>query len=145
MTQRFGLTPPVEVAGFAAAVDLCARAEQLGYTDVWSAEVGAVDAFTPRGAVAGRRGTLRGETVRGENFRLQIDPGAPVPIHVGALGPEMCRLAGRIADGVLLYFFTPDGVRGALEHVHAGAKEAGRDPDDLDVFIRLPAAVDEPE
>ena len=222
MSERLGLTPPVEVAGFAAAVDLCARAEQLGYTDVWSAEVGAVDAFTPlaaiatktervrlgtalvpvfnrppaltamsaaglqqlshgrfvlgiglsspaivgqwmglefdgrvkrieeyvevlRDALAGKKVAYKGETVRVENFRLQVDPGAPVPIHVGALGPEMCRLAGRMADGVLLYFFTPDGVRRALEHVTEGAKEAGRDPGDLDVFLRLPVAVDEPE
>jgi probable F420-dependent oxidoreductase len=219
--SRLGLTPPIEVAGFPAAVELCARAEQLGYTDVWSAEVGAVDAFTPlaaiatrtervrlgtalvpvfnrppaltamsaagvqqlsggrfvlgiglsspaivgswmglefdgrvkrieeyvavlREAFAGRKVTFHGWTIRVENFRLQIDPGAPVPIYVGALGPEMCRLAGRIADGVLLYFFTPDGVRKALGHVHQGAREAGRDPGELDVFLRLPVAVEEP-
>jgi probable F420-dependent oxidoreductase len=96
-----------------------------------------------REALAGKKVTYHGWTVRVENFRLQIDPGAPVPIHVGALGPEMCRLAGRIADGVLLYFFTPDGVRKALRYVHEGARDAGRDPDELDVFLRLPVAVEE--
>ena len=220
MTTRLGLTPPIEVTGFPAAVDLCARAEQLGYTDVWTAEVGATDAFSPlaaiavttervrlgtalvplfnrppaltamsaagvqqlsggrfvlgigvsspaiaawmgddfvgrvqrveeyvevlREALAGKKVTFGGETVRSEGFRLQIDPGAPVPIYVGALGPNMCRLAGRIADGVLLYFFTADGVRRALEHVAESAREAGRDPDAIDVFLRLPVAVDEP-
>lgn len=219
--NRLGVTPPIEVSGFAAAVELCARGEELGYTDVWSAEVGAVDAFTPlaavatktsrvrlgtalvpvfsrppaltamsaaglqqlsggrfalgiglsspaivgswmglefdgrvkrveeyvevlREALAGKKVTYAGETVRVDNFRLQIDPGAKVPIHVGALGPQMCRLAGRVADGVLLYFFSPDGVRHALEDVHEGARSAGRDPGDVDVFIRLPVAVDEP-
>jgi probable F420-dependent oxidoreductase len=219
---RLGVTPPIEVAGVTAAVELCVRGEELGYTDVWSAEVGGVDAFTPlaaiatrtervrlgtalvpvfnrppaltamsaaglqqlsggrfvlgiglsspaivgswmglefdgrvkrieeyvevlREALAGKKVTYQGETVHLENFRLQVDPGPPVPIHVGALGPEMCRLAGRIADGVLLYFFTPDGVRRALEHVRAGAREAGRDPGNLDVFLRLPVAVEEPE
>src|SRR5438445_627710 len=93
MTERLGLTPPIEVTGLAAAVDLC----------------------------------------------------APVPIFVGALGPQMCRLAGRVADGVLFYFFTPDGVRRALQDVHEGAREAGRDPDELDVFLRLPVAAEEPE
>jgi hypothetical protein len=43
MKGRLGLTPPIEVAGFPAAVELCARGEELGYTDVWSAEVGAVE------------------------------------------------------------------------------------------------------
>jgi alkanesulfonate monooxygenase SsuD/methylene tetrahydromethanopterin reductase-like flavin-dependent oxidoreductase (luciferase family) len=97
-----------------------------------------------REALAGKKVTYHGWTVRVENFRLQVDPGAPVPIYVGALGPEMCRLAGRIADGVLLYFFTPDGVRKALRYVHEGARDAGRDPDELDVFLRLPVAVEEP-
>src|SRR5438128_12003362 len=57
----------------------------------------------------------------------------------------MCRLAGRIADGVLFYFMTPDGVRRALEDGAAGGREAGRDPDAIDVFLRIPAVVEEPE
>jgi alkanesulfonate monooxygenase SsuD/methylene tetrahydromethanopterin reductase-like flavin-dependent oxidoreductase (luciferase family) len=98
-----------------------------------------------REALAGKKVTYRGETVRSEGFRLQVDPGAPVPIYVGALGPRMCRLAGRIADGVLFYFMTPEGVRRALAGVAEGAREAGRDPADVDVFIRLPVAAEEPE
>jgi probable F420-dependent oxidoreductase len=222
MSERLGLTPPIEVSGFAVAVELCARAESLGYTDVWTAEVGAVDAFSPLAAVAtrtervrlgtalvpvftrppaltamsaaglqqlsggrfvlgigtsspaivgswmgtpfdrvldrvreyvqalreilaGKKVSFKGETVRLEGFRLQVDPGHPVPIYLGALGPRMCRLAGQIADGVLFFLMTPDGVRAAIEEVRAGAREAGRDPDEIDVFQRLPVAVDEPE
>jgi alkanesulfonate monooxygenase SsuD/methylene tetrahydromethanopterin reductase-like flavin-dependent oxidoreductase (luciferase family) len=55
----------------------------------------------------------------------------------------MCRLAGRIADGVQLFLKTPDGVRQALRDVAVGAREAGRDPAGLDVVIRLPLVVDE--
>jgi len=98
-----------------------------------------------REALAGRKVTFDGETVRVTNFRLQIDPGAPVPILLGALGPAMCRLAGRVADGVQFFLMTPDGVRLALEHVAAGAREAGRDPSELDVFIRIPIVLDEDE
>ena len=76
---------------------------------------------------------------------MQIDPGTPVPIFIGALGPNMCRLAGRIADGVLFYFMSPDGVRQALDDVAAGAREAGRDPAELDVFLRIPVACGESE
>ncbi|MFN2545468.1 MAG: LLM class flavin-dependent oxidoreductase [Actinomycetota bacterium] len=220
--MRLGLTPPIEVMGFREAVKLCAAAEGLGYTDVWTAEVGATDAFSPlaaiatstervrlgtavvpiftrpaaltamsaagiqqlsggrfalgigtsspaivgqwmglefdprvrrveeyvevlREALAGKKVTHRGETLRSENFRLQVDPGPPVPIFIAALGPRMCRLAGRVADGVLFYFMSPDGVRRALEDVAAGAREAGRDPGELDVFIRLPVAAGEDE
>jgi probable F420-dependent oxidoreductase len=98
-----------------------------------------------RDMLAGRKVTLEGETVRVANFRLQIDPGAPVPIFVGALGPAMCRLAGRVADGVQFFLMTPDGVRTALEHVAAGAREADREPSDLDVFARIPIVLDEDE
>src|SRR5919197_5113843 len=57
--MRLGVTPPIEVSGFAPAVDLCARAESLGYTDVWTAEVGAVDAFSPLAAIATRTERVR--------------------------------------------------------------------------------------
>src|SRR5205823_6561765 len=98
-----------------------------------------------REMLAGKKVSVEGRTLRVENFRLQVDPGAPVPIYVGALGPRMCRLAGRVADGVQLFLFTPDGVRAALENVAEGARAAGRDPAELDVVMRIPAVVDEPE
>jgi len=219
---RLGLTPPIEVMGLRPSVDLCVRAESLGYTDVWSAEVNGADGFTPlaavavqtssvrlglalapvytrppaltamsaaavqglsggrfvlgvgasspaivegwmgmtldrparrvreyvealRRALAGEKVTYAGETLRLDGFRLGVDPGGPVPVMIGALGPAMCRLAGRIADGVLFFLMTPEGVARALREVAAGAEETGRDPGDLDVFIRLPVAVDEPE
>ena len=219
--MRLGVTPPIEVAGFPAAVDICVRAEELGYTDVWTAEVGAVDAFTPLAAVATRASSVRlgtalipvytrppalvamsaaavqnlsggrfvlgigasspaivegwmgsslespvrrteeyvallremlagrkvdhdGDTVRSHGFRLQVGVDQPVPIHVGALGPRMCRLAGRVADGVLFFLMTPDGVREALEQVHDGAREAGRDPAEIEAFIRLPVSLGDP-
>jgi probable F420-dependent oxidoreductase len=219
---RLGITPPVEITGFRVAVDICATAEALGYTDVWTAEVGGADAFSPlaavavrtvrarlgtalvpvftrppalvamsagalqalsggrfvlgigasspavidhwmgtpfvrpldrvaeyvtvlRDALAGKKVSFSGETVRLDGFRLQIDPGQAVPIYVGALGPKMCRLAGRVADGVQFFLMTPEGVQEALRHVAEGAREAGRDPGALDVIIRLPVAVDEPQ
>jgi probable F420-dependent oxidoreductase len=208
--------------GFGPSVDLCARAEELGYTDVWSAEANGADGFSPLAAVAVRTTTVRlgiavvpvytrppalmamsaagiqqlsggrfvlgigasspaivaqwmgleydhpvdrireyiqvlrpmlaGEKVthtgpdyRVKGFRLLIDAGSPTPIHLAALGPRMCRLAGAMADGVAFFLMTPEGVAQALKDVRAGAEEAGRDPETLDSVIRLPIAVDEPE
>jgi len=84
-----------------------------------------------------------GFTVRG--FRLTAESGEKVPIYIAGLGPKMLRLAGQIADGVILFLFTPDGVKWALDQVRAGAKEAGRDPSQIDVVARIPVAVDEDE
>jgi len=41
------------------AVDICVEAERLGYTDVWSYEVGGYDAFTPLAAIASRTERVR--------------------------------------------------------------------------------------
>ncbi|HXJ66215.1 MAG TPA: LLM class flavin-dependent oxidoreductase, partial [Actinomycetota bacterium] len=98
-----------------------------------------------REMLAGRKVDHDGETVASHGFRLQIGVDEPVPIHVGALGPRMCRLAGRVADGVLFFLMTPGGVREALEHVREGAREAGRDPSEVEAFIRLPVTMSEPE
>jgi probable F420-dependent oxidoreductase len=45
--QRFGLTVPIPGASFAEQRDWIREVEDLGYTDLWSAEVDGADAFTP--------------------------------------------------------------------------------------------------
>lgn len=75
------------------------------------------------------------------HFRLETHGRAELPIYVAALGPRMCRLAGEVADGVLLNWATPAYVEQALRHLRAGAERAGRDPDAIDVacYVRVAA------
>jgi alkanesulfonate monooxygenase SsuD/methylene tetrahydromethanopterin reductase-like flavin-dependent oxidoreductase (luciferase family) len=58
-----------------------------------------------------------------------------VPVYIGATGPYMQRLAGKIADGVLLPGLTSPGfTRFAREKCWAGAESVGRVlPDDFPV------------
>jgi len=74
---------------------------------------------------------------RGEHYRLTLmtpffDPGpnpfGPPPVWMAALGPRMCRLAGEVADGVLLHpFHTGLYVRETVAPaVEAGRVEGGR-------------------
>jgi 5,10-methylenetetrahydromethanopterin reductase len=52
-----------------------------------------------------------------------------VPIFLAASGPRTLRLAGRIADGVVIRTgILPDVIRDSIAQVEAGAREAGRDP-----------------
>jgi 5,10-methylenetetrahydromethanopterin reductase len=61
-----------------------------------------------------------------------------LPICIAALGPKALRLAGAVADGVLLNTYSPTGyVRWAAEQVRQGAQEAGRDPAAIDVACML--------
>lgn len=72
---------------------------------------------------------------RGRSARLALEPGAPVPIWVSALGPKMMRLAGELADGVLLNWCPPERVAFAREQIVDGAREAGRDRGDVTVAV----------
>ena len=58
-----------------------------------------------------------------------------VPLYVAASGPKTLRLAGQVADGVVIYTgLLPEIVRNSIERVRAGAAEAGRDPDTIDLW-----------
>lgn len=76
----------------------------------------------------------RGETVTddGPDFKfhdahLRFPSGVDIPIFVSASGPATLRMAGRIADGVILLCgLHPDVVTWALERIDEGVEEAGR-------------------
>lgn len=60
---------------------------------------------------------------------------ATVPLYLAASGPKTLRLAGRIADGVVIRTgIAPEVVRDSIAQVEAGAREAGRDPATLDLW-----------
>lgn len=60
-----------------------------------------------------------------------------VRLVVAALGPQMCRLAGGIADGVLFNWLTPDHARHSAELVREGAAAARRPPPKLFAYVRV--------
>lgn len=93
------------------------------------------------------RGELLPETavIPARSFRLETPAPRPeLPIYVAALGPQMCRLAGELADGVILNWATPAYVAEALASVRLGAEHAGRDPSTIDVacYVRVSAGAD---
>jgi alkanesulfonate monooxygenase SsuD/methylene tetrahydromethanopterin reductase-like flavin-dependent oxidoreductase (luciferase family) len=96
---------------------------------------------------------LAGETVRPEDlfglagFRLLLPyDSAPPPVWLGALGDGMIRLAGEVADGVLLNWCTPERVASARTLISAAAERAGRDPAKVavGVYVRACLGVEEP-
>ena len=94
------------------------------------------------GAARGALDRLRSyvEEVRGHLDEAALPLPAPVPIWVAALGPRAVRLAGEIADGVLLNWCTPERVAQAREGVRVAAGGAGRDPDAVTVAVYVRAA-----
>ena len=71
------------------------------------------------------------------DFRLEMRITAPRPprIYMGVLNKPMLRLAGEIADGVLMNYSPPDGVAPMVKEIHEGARLAGRDPASIDIGI----------
>lgn len=92
-----------------------------------------------RAVLSGERVNFDGRFYTIRNFRLLIPPPAPpVRIVLAALGDEALRLAGEIADGVLMNWIGPSLVPHAMAQVEAGAKRAGRSLDGFEIgaFIR---------
>jgi probable F420-dependent oxidoreductase len=87
-------------------------------------------------AVTMMKRLARGDEAEIESGAIRIDwaSGEPVPMYVAAYGPKMMQLAGRVADGVIIECADPHYIRWAIERVHRGAEEAGRDPAQLHVI-----------
>ncbi len=96
------------------------------------------------------RSLLRGDTVTysGQRFtyaraHLEVLPTQPtVPVFYAAMGPRMLRLAGTLADGVLLNVgASVEYIRWAVGQIHAGCKDAGRDPGQVTIAAWLTSYV----
>ncbi|MBI4308221.1 MAG: LLM class flavin-dependent oxidoreductase [Chloroflexi bacterium] len=58
-----------------------------------------------------------------------------VPVYVAASGPKTARLVGRMGDGAVFAMgITPEVTQDALAQLRAGAEEAGRDMQEIDVW-----------
>ena len=78
---------------------------------------------------SGEKGAFEGEMFRLDGMRMAFLPAEPIPLYLAAMGPRMLRLAGELADGVVLSAgLTAGYCAQSLDMVEAGAKEAGRDP-----------------
>jgi F420-dependent oxidoreductase-like protein len=94
------------------------------------------------------RAILRGEPPpEGQFFptRFQFmgyEPRPELPVYVAALSPNMLRLAGEIADGVMLWLCNPAYIRDVVvPEVRAGRERAGKTLAGFDVVAAVPVAL----
>ena len=67
-----------------------------------------------------------------------------IPISICAEGPKMLHLAGRIGDGVTAGTgLLPEVIKDTIARVHAGAREAGREPGDVDIWFTTRTSLDD--
>jgi alkanesulfonate monooxygenase SsuD/methylene tetrahydromethanopterin reductase-like flavin-dependent oxidoreductase (luciferase family) len=71
-------------------------------------------------------------------FKVRAD----IPVYLAGLSPAMLRLAGEIADGVVLWACPASYVRDVVtREVSAGRARAGRSLDGFDICAAIPSAV----
>lgn len=84
----------------------------------------------------------QGRTISLRNFSLDQAPPA-VPIYLGALGPQMIRLAGRCADGALMNWASPQAIAQSARWLEEGIAAAGRDRSEVSLAMYLRCVVDD--
>jgi probable F420-dependent oxidoreductase len=87
----------------------------------------------------GGRADLDGEVVRTRGYRLRA-PAPGGPITVAAFGPGAVRVAGRLADRMVLNLLTPTSAARLVAAVREAAAAAGRPAPRVAAWV--PAAVD---
>jgi alkanesulfonate monooxygenase SsuD/methylene tetrahydromethanopterin reductase-like flavin-dependent oxidoreductase (luciferase family) len=93
--------------------------------------------------VHGDEVTYHGKVVTLQGVKLAMSPPPHTPVYLGALGPEMLRLAGELADGVCLNWCTPEQIAWSRERITEGAKRADRDPKHVQVVEYIRVCVDQ--
>ena len=88
---------------------------------------------------SGKRGSAEYAGVRLHNVGLATLPvQESLPVYLAAIGPRALRLAGEVADGVLLNAYAPvEYIRWAAKEVRDAASNVGRDPDSIDITCML--------
>jgi alkanesulfonate monooxygenase SsuD/methylene tetrahydromethanopterin reductase-like flavin-dependent oxidoreductase (luciferase family) len=104
------------------------------------------------------RGLLAGQRVTAGQLIARDGTGAPgwpqsatlglavlesAPVYLAALGPQMLRLAGESADGVLLNWATPERIAVSRARIDEGAARAGRAPGVVPMTMYIRVCIDD--
>jgi alkanesulfonate monooxygenase SsuD/methylene tetrahydromethanopterin reductase-like flavin-dependent oxidoreductase (luciferase family) len=85
--------------------------------------------------------SYEGQFFQFADVKLRVRPAGEVPIWLAAGGPRMTEVAGRFADGVFVHMVDGEGTQRTREIAARAAREAGRDPDRLQVGNLIPTCV----
>jgi len=86
-----------------------------------------------RKITSGESVAYQGEVFKTAGAKFLFKPKGVIPVYVGAQGPKMLELAGKIGDGVLINASHPKDVEYAMGSVKEGIHQAGKNPDQVDV------------
>jgi 5,10-methylenetetrahydromethanopterin reductase len=91
----------------------------------------AVEIF--RKITSGENVVYKGEVFKTAGAKFLFKPKGTIPVYVGAQGPKMLELAGKIGDGVLINACHPKDVEYAVNCVKEGVSAAHKKFNEVDV------------
>ncbi len=119
--RELGLASPLPVAALRESVDVIRR------------------------LLRGEEVTTQGKVVSLSQGRLQFAPVRPdIPIYFATHGAQITKLAGEVADGVLIAnTLVPSAIAFYLAQLREGAAKGGRSLRDVDVSLRFEVCLDD--
>lgn len=82
---------------------------------------------------SGRETSIDGFHVKGFGCRIGFPNPSPIPVYLACRGPQMLRLAGRMADGVLLGSVPAEYIPAAVREISRGLEMSGRSLGNFDI------------
>lgn len=91
----------------------------------------SIDIF--RKITAGENVAYQGEVFKTAGAKFNFKIKNKIPVYVGAQGPKMLEMAGKIGDGILVNASHPSDIGFAIKTASEGIKQAGKKPEDVDI------------
>lgn len=101
----------------------------------------AIEIF--RKLTSGESVAYQGEVFKTAGAKFNFKPKNAIPVYVGAQGPKMLEMAGKIGDGILINASHPSDVGYAIKMASEGMKQANKAPGSVDIAAYTSFSVNE--
>ncbi len=101
----------------------------------------AIEIF--RKLTSGEKVAFQGEVFKAAGAKFNFKIANKIPVYMGAQGPKMLELAGKIGDGVLINASHPSDIEYAVKMAGEGMKQAGKSVADVDIAAYTSFSVNE--
>jgi 5,10-methylenetetrahydromethanopterin reductase len=101
----------------------------------------AIEIF--RKMTAGESVAYQGEVFKTAGAKFNFKTKNKIPVYVGAQGPKMLEMAGKIGDGVLINASHPSDIGYAIKMANEGMKQANKTSTDVDIAAYTSFSVNE--
>lgn len=156
VTNPYMVNPVVTAQAITTLNDLAQDRVVLGIGagDKTTLEAMGVDMQKPLAAVAetvdifrkmtnGENVAYKGEVFKTAGAKFLFKPKSGIRVYIGAQGPKMLELAGKIGDGVLVNASHPQDVEFAIKCANEGMRQAGKQPSSVDIAAYTSFSVNE--